>query len=91
MNPKDLDPIVMIKFGATWCGPCKRINTDVLLNLSEQIVWYECDVDENDETPAVCGVSSIPCFMAIVHGVPQPMLQSSDTDKVVSWMQGGFK
>jgi len=87
---KPLNPISIIKFGATWCGPCKRIDTAQLLNLSDQIIWYECDVDDNDETSSYCGVSSIPCFMAIVNGVPQPLFQSSDTQKVIQWMQRLF-
>jgi len=84
-------PIAMVKFGATWCGPCKRIDKDMLLGLSDKIVWYDCDLDENEETSAYCGVSTIPSFLAIVNGVPQPLFQSSDTRQVVAWMQGGFK
>jgi len=84
-------PIAMVKFGATWCGPCKRIDKDMLLGLSDKIVWYDCDLDENEDTPAYCGVSTIPSFLAIVNGVPQPLFQSSDTRQVVTWMQGGFK
>ena len=84
-------PIAMVKFGATWCGPCKRIDKDMLLGLSDKIVWYDCDLDENEDTPAYCGVSTIPSFLAIVNGVPQPLFQSSDTRQVVAWMQGGFK
>jgi len=84
-------PIARVKFGATWCGPCKRIDKDMLLSLSDKIVWYDCDLDENEETPAYCGVSTIPSFLAIVNGVPQPLFQSSDTRQVVTWMQGGFK
>jgi len=85
------EPIVLIKFTATWCGPCKRIDTNLLLSLSDRIVWYECDLDENDYTPGYCGVKSIPCFLAIVNGVPQPIFQSSDTAKVAEWMKAGFK
>lgn len=85
------DPIVLIKFTATWCGPCKRIDTNLLLSLSDRIVWYECDLDENDYTPGYCGVKTIPCFLAIVNGVPQPIFQSSDTMKVAEWIKGGFK
>ena len=84
-------PICIIKFGAQWCGPCKRIDINALLNLSGQIKWYECDLDENDYTPGYCGVKTIPCFLAIVNGVPQPLFQSSDTMKVAEWIKGGFK
>ncbi len=81
----------MVKFGAPWCNPCKRIDKNVLLGLSDKIKWYECDIDENDYTPGYCGVKTIPCFLAIVNGVPQPLFQSSDTMKVAEWIKGGFK
>ena len=84
-------PIVIIKFGATWCGPCKRLDMDFLTNLSEHIKWYECDVDENDYTPGYCGVKGIPAFLAIVNGNAQPLYVQSDTMKVAQWIKGGFK
>ena len=84
------DPIVIIKFGATWCGPCKRVDVPVLLGLSKDIKWYECDIDELDYTAGYCGVKTIPCFMAIVNGVPKPLYQNSDTTKIVEWIQNKF-
>jgi thiol-disulfide isomerase/thioredoxin len=91
-NPlKPHDPITIIKFGATWCGPCKRLDMDFLTNLSDKIKWYECDVDENDYTPGYCGVTSIPAFLAIVNGNAQPLYVQSDTMKVAQWIKGGFK
>lgn len=90
-NNGTFDPIVLIKFTATWCNPCKRIDMNILLGLSSQIKWYECDLDQNEYTPGYCGVKSIPCFLAIVNGVPQPLFQSSDTMKVTEWIKSGFK
>jgi hypothetical protein len=63
----------------------------MLLNLSDQIKWYECDIDENDYTPGYCGVRKIPAFLAILNGVPQQLLQSSDTLKVAEWLKSGCK
>jgi thioredoxin-like negative regulator of GroEL len=85
------EPIVIVKFGATWCNPCKKIDVKYLLSLSDRVKWYECDIDENDYTAGYCGVRSIPAFLAIVNGRPQPLFVSSDTMKVAEWIKGGFK
>lgn len=62
-----------------------------LTNLSDQIKWYECDIDDNDYTAGYCGVRSIPAFLAIVNGNAQPLYVQSDTMKVAQWMKNGFK
>lgn len=89
--PVPHDPIVIIKFGATWCNPCKKIDKDFLLNLSDKIKWYDCDIDENDYTMGYCGIRQIPAFLAIVNGNVQPIFVSSDTMKVAEWIKNGFK
>ena len=89
--PNPHEPIVIISFSADWCGPCKRLDKQFLVNLSDKIKWYKCDLDENDYTPGYCGVKSIPAFLAIVNGNPQPLFVSSDTMKVAQWIKGGFK
>ncbi len=43
---------VVIKFGATWCNPCKKANPYVYHHMSkapENIVFYDLDVDDNFE------------------------------------------
>jgi thioredoxin-like negative regulator of GroEL len=81
----------MVRFGASWCGPCQRLDTQALLKVNPQITWYYCDLDENDYTPGYCGVKTIPSFLAIMKGSPQPLFQSSDTAKVTAWIQNGCK
>jgi thioredoxin 1 len=89
--PEPHDPIVIINFTASWCGPCRRLDKDHLMGLSDKIKWYKCDIDENDYTPGYCGIKSIPAFLAIVNGQVQPLFVSSDTMKVEQWIRGGFK
>ena len=88
-NPSD--PIVIILFTASWCGPCGKLDKDYLVGLSNNIKWYKCDIDENKYTPGYCGVKSIPAFLAIVNGKVKPLFTSSDTLKVTDWIKGGFK
>jgi len=89
--PKPHAPIVVILFTASWCGPCKRLDKDFIIGLSDKIKWYICDVDKNDYTPGYCGIKGIPAFLAIINGQVQQLFVSSDTMKVAEWMKGGFK
>ena len=79
--------LVIIRFTASWCGPCQKVDTASLLMAREGVEWYVCDVDENDYTPGYCGVKTIPCFQAIVDGVPKPLFQSSNTAAIVEWIK----
>jgi thioredoxin-like negative regulator of GroEL len=88
---KKPDPIVIVKFGASWCGPCKKIDTTSLVNLSDKIKWYDCDIDTHDYTAGYCGIKTIPSFLAIVNGKPQPLFSNSDTQQVIEWIKRGFK
>lgn len=85
--------MVVVRFTASWCGPCKRVVTEKLLEVSDQIKWYVADIDEEDHlyTLGYCGLQQIPGFMAIKNGVPQPALQSSNTDQIVAWLRKVFE
>lgn len=87
-NPRD--PIVIILFTASWCGPCAKLDKDYLVNLGN-IKWYKCDIDQNKYTPGYCGVKTIPAFLPIVNGSVKPLFGSSDTLKVAEWIKNGLK
>ncbi len=67
--------IVVIKFGAEWCAPCKKIH-DYLHEWFEKmpasVVCYDLDVDDNFEIYAYLKtkkqVSSIPVILAWKKG-----------------------
>jgi len=63
---------VVIDFSATWCGPCKMISPlyHELSGMEEfkNVVFLKVDVDENPETAAKYGVSSMPTFVFIKSG-----------------------
>lgn len=82
--------ISIIYFTASWCSACKRLDFDQIIGLSNKINWYKCNVDENDYSPGYCGVKTIPAFLAILNGKPQPLFSNSDTSKVINWIKSGF-
>lgn len=89
---KEHDPMVVVRFGASWCQACTRLDTERLLNVDKRIKWLYADIDQSDLEYCLgyCGMVKIPAMIAIKNGVPQPGLQSSDTEKVVQWLKKQF-
>lgn len=60
----------VIKFTASWCGPCKRISP-LYKKLSEEhtsVKFYEVDIDEGAEISDTLGIKSVPTFLFFVSG-----------------------
>ena len=74
-----------IYFGATWCGPCKRVDLQALESMTG-VNWLKCDIDQNTYTPGYCSVRSIPSFLVVADGKAIGPLQESDTTKVMEWV-----
>ena len=54
--------VEVIKFGASWCGPCKTL-TPRLENLSkdyDKIKFVKIDVEENQDLAIELGIRSVP-------------------------------
>ena len=50
-NKKD-NAAIIIKFGATWCGPCERIKSlchNIFNQMPENVICFDIDVDKNME------------------------------------------
>jgi thiol-disulfide isomerase/thioredoxin len=67
--------IVLMKFGAEWCGPCKKIEDAVhehMLSMPDNVQCYIIDVDECFEIYAFLKskkmVNGIPAILSYVKG-----------------------
>ena len=73
---------------ASWCGPCKRINVNDLVEAAKKrgLTIWKIDVDENEYTSGYCGVRSIPAFQFCVPRKIISTIQESRNDAVVEWI-----
>ena len=69
--------IVIKKFGASWCGPCKRYNPilDRVSKERDDIAVIHIDVDEDKELASKYGV----------RGVPFTVLEREDGTPIVGF------
>ena len=60
-------PLVMVKFGAPWCGPCRQIDEE-LPSVSGNVKVVSINVDNNPELTAQFGIAGIPTLILFRDG-----------------------
>ena len=61
------DSLILLYFGAKWCGPCKKLkerldNNDIMLNFENLCVIYlDADIEELQELFSSYNINGIPC------------------------------
>lgn len=62
--------IVVIKFWADWCNPCKAMaqRFEELSETHANAEFYEMSVDENPDAASTLGIRSIPACIVFVKG-----------------------
>lgn len=64
---------VMVDFGATWCGPCKKVEPlveEISEEFAGKMIAVKCDVEECPDTAAKFGVMNIPTVIYFKDGKP---------------------
>ena len=72
MRPEKLSgqPLTLVDFWATWCGPCRMMAPIVeeLAAETPDVVFAKVDVDENPDIAMGLGIASIPTLMLFKNG-----------------------
>ena len=63
--------LVLVDFGAEWCGPCKQLDPileEIATENSDKLKIFKINIDENPMTPQKFGVRGIPTIMLFNEG-----------------------
>tara|TARA_B110000967_G_scaffold209873_1_gene268228 strand:+ start:3121 stop:3489 length:369 start_codon:yes stop_codon:yes gene_type:complete len=89
--------LIILKFGAEWCGPCKRIEEDIDDYFNKMPSTVQCgiiDVDNSFDLYACLKkkkiISTIPAILCYIKGndtfVPDEILMSSDKNELKTFI-----
>lgn len=64
------DKLVIVKFWATWCGPCKTLNPimEEIAKENKDLKFVAINVDDSRELIAKYGIKGIPTILYIKDG-----------------------
>jgi thioredoxin 1 len=89
---KDIDKLILIKFGASWCGPCKQVkpHLEKIAESESNLIIVDIDVEETSEWEwnyddlgsKPSEVETLPTFRFIKYGVQVEEYSGSKMDKI---------
>jgi len=95
--------VVIIKFGAEWCGPCKKIegHVKILMNsMPENVQSYIIDIDDSLEVYSFLKnkkmVNGIPVILAYYKNdeasyIPDDVIIGADAVKINEFFERSYK
>jgi len=99
---KENPGLIIVKFGASWCNPCKLIEKDVdnfFINSPENVICCDIDIDKNSDVfsylkskKMVVGVPILLCYKkGNITYIPDESVSGSDKNQVNTFFKNCVK
>ncbi|XP_046358075.1 thioredoxin-like [Haliotis rufescens] len=82
---KTTNKLVVVEFGATWCGPCRMILpffNRLEEELGDKVIFAKVDVDEAGDLAEECEISCMPTFILYKGGDMVKTLQGANKEQL---------
>lgn len=77
----------LVKFQATWCGPCKSLS-NIMKGVDFGVSITECDIDEDMEKAAAFGVRGVPTVVLLEDGKElKRFVGVKSADDIKEWLE----
>ena len=79
--------ITLFYFGASWCGPCKRISpiiSKLVGKYSEQVMIGKIDIDEEAELAKKYKVKGVPTMIFFKEGIEQKRMVGFQAENIIA-------
>ena len=79
--------VVIVKFKAEWCGPCKKVAPHIktLMEKFNKINYVEVDVDDGSNSASYLRIRTIPTIISYLKGDIHEILSSSKTSDITQF------
>ena len=81
-------PVVIMKFTATWCGPCKRstpLINKLFAQMPNNVSMIIVDIDKARDIASAMKIKSIPTMHNFINGAPMDIVIGTKDENIVSF------